>query len=155
MRRFMLVHAGILLEIPSHLHHETACACWYFSPVITYQGWVVWHISASFLSYCVPSGTPLPCNTTISFWISVLVLTSQISFWWDNPRLTGVQYTWHEPWSQSLISVVFCTWWRPKRLCYLHFSLTPMDVGVWSWNMQSHSSCASVLSCVTTLSVNH
>jgi len=48
MRRFMLVHAEILLEIPSHLHHETACACWYFTPVITYQGWVVWHISASF-----------------------------------------------------------------------------------------------------------
>jgi len=44
----MLVHAEILLEIPSHLHHETACACWYFTPVITYQGWVVWHISASF-----------------------------------------------------------------------------------------------------------
>ena len=101
MRRFMLVHAEILLEIPSHLHHETTCACWYFTPVITFQGWVVWHISASVLSYCVPGGTPFPCNTTISFWISVWVLTSQISFWWDNPRLTDVQYTWHEPWSQS------------------------------------------------------
>jgi len=98
--------------------------------------------------------TPLPYNTTISFWISALVLTSQISFWWDNPRLTDVQCTWHEPWSQSFISVVFCTWQRPKRLCCLHFSLTPMDVGVWSWNMQSHSSGASVLSCVTTLSAN-
>jgi len=42
----MLVHTEILLEIPSHLQHETACACWYFTPVITYQGWVVWHISA-------------------------------------------------------------------------------------------------------------